>query len=132
MMIQMNTDKTILLVDDDIDFLRQHEMQLTAAGFKVLTAEDSKSAMEIVNQSRPDLAIVDIMMEHMDDGFALCYQLKKKDSTMPVIVVTGVTSRTGMEFDASTEEERSWVKADAMLAKPVRFEQLLREISRLV
>ena len=131
-MIQMNTDKTILLVDDDTDFLRQHEMQLTAAGFKVVTAEDSKSAMEIVNQSRPDLAIVDIMMEHMDEGFTLCYQLKKKDSTMPVIVVTGVTSRTGMEFDASTKEERSWVKADAMLAKPVRFEQLLREISRLV
>lgn len=131
-MIQMNTDKTILLVDDDTDFLAQHEMQLTAAGFKVVTAEDSNAAMDIVNKSRPDLAIVDIMLEHMDAGFTLCYHLKKKDSTLPVIVVTGVTSRTGMEFDAATKEEKSWVKADAMLAKPVRFEQLLREIARLV
>ncbi len=37
-----------------------------------------------------------------------------------------------MDFDAATDEERSWIKADAMLAKPIRFEQLKREIDRLL
>jgi hypothetical protein len=47
-------------------------------------------------------------------------------------LVTAVTSETGLEFDAATEEERSWVKADAMLAKPLRFEQLLAELRQLL
>jgi len=49
-----------------------------------------------------------------------------------VIVVSGVESETGLEFDATTSEERSWIKADKFLAKPVRFEQLLGEIDRLL
>ncbi len=57
--------------------------------------------------------------------------MKKKYPGMPVVLVTAVTSETGLEFDAATDEERSWVKADALLAKPVRFEQLKREIERL-
>ena len=83
-------------------------------------------------QTRPDLAIVDLMMEYKDSGFALCYHIKKKDPSIPVILVTAVTSETGLEFDAATEEERSWVKADAMLAKPLRFEQLLCGNSAIV
>jgi len=37
-----------------------------------------------------------------------------------------------MKFDASTKEERSWIKADLFLSKPIRHEQLLREIKRLL
>jgi CheY-like chemotaxis protein len=72
------------------------------------------------------------MMEHMDGGFALCYHIKKKNGRIPVILISAVTSETGLEFDAATDEERSWVKADVMLTKPVRFEQLKREIDRLL
>ena len=43
-------------------------------------------------------------------------------------MVSSVTSRSGLEFDAITDGERAWIKADAFLAKPVRFEQLQREI----
>jgi CheY-like chemotaxis protein len=62
----------------------------------------------------------------------LCYHIKRKDPGIPVVLLTAVTHQTGLEFDAVTDEERSWVKADAMLAKPVRFEQLEREIERLL
>ena len=72
------------------------------------------------------------MMERMDDGFVLCYDIKKKNADIPVIMVTGVSRETGMEFDAATDEERSWLKADVILAKPIRFEQLTREIDRLL
>ena len=126
-------NKTILLVDDDEDFLTQMQVQLTAAGYQVDTAGGRKEALErIEDGNKYDLAIVDLMMQEVDDGFALCHQIKRIDPAIPVIMVTAVTAETGMAFDASTSEERSWVKADAVLAKPVRFEQLEREIGRLL
>lgn len=125
-------DRTILVVDDDVDFLEQQKVQLEAAGFKVVTAVSQRQAEEMLQTLRPDVAIVDLMLEYQDGGFALCYHLKRKDPTIPVILVTAVTSETGLEFDAATDEERSWVKADVFLAKPVRFEQLMAHIERLL
>jgi hypothetical protein len=49
-----------------------------------------------------------------------------------VLLVTGVTSETGFEFDAQTSEERSWIKADGLLPKPIRYEQLIGEVKKLL
>jgi len=123
---------TVLLVDDDLDFLEQHKLLLLAKGFEVLTAESQAQAEELLKTARPDVAVLDLMLEHVDGGFALCYHIKKLDPKIPVILVTAVTSETSLAFDASTAEERRWVKADVLLPKPIRFEQLLREINRLL
>jgi CheY-like chemotaxis protein len=125
-------NRRILLVDDDIDFLRQMQLQLEALKYNVVTAETRDEAERIVAEAELDLAVVDLMMQEVDDGFTLCHHIKKSAPKVPVIMVTAVTSETGMAFDASTQEEKSWVKADALLAKPVRFEQLKREIDRLL
>jgi CheY-like chemotaxis protein len=127
-------NKTILLVDDDVDFLAQMRVQLEAAGYQVITAAGRGEALDLLKSDdrKPDAAVVDLMMEEVDDGFALCHQIKRIDERIGVIMVTGVTSETGMAFDAATSEERSWVKADAVLAKPVRFEQLQRELGRVL
>ena len=62
--------------------------------------------------------------------------LRKKRTHMlaasALVLVTAVASETGLAFDAATDEERLWVKADAMLAKPIRFEQLRRLMARLL
>ena len=126
------TKHNVLVVDDDEDFLFQLKSQFEAAGFGVTTAHDGKGALAAVEAARPDIAILDLMMEKADLGFTLCYRIKKKDPTIPIIMVTSVTSETGLEFDAATKEEQSWVKADILLRKPVRFEQLQREVSRLL
>ena len=127
-----DTQKTVLLVDDDSDFRFQQRTQLEAAGYKILEANSYARALELLAENRPDIALVDLMMEQFDAGFTLCYRIKQKDSTIPVVMITSVASETGLEFDAATEEERSWVKADVLLTKPVRFEQLQREINRLL
>jgi hypothetical protein len=49
-----------------------------------------------------------------------------------VILVTGVAAETGIPFSAATREERIWIKADALLPKPIRFEQLQPEVERLL
>jgi CheY-like chemotaxis protein len=124
--------RIVLLVDDDSDFLFQQKLQLEAAGFQVLAAAGQSQAEEILARQRPDLAVVDLMMDNPDTGFTLCYRIRKKDPSIPVILVTSVNSDTGLEFDIGSDEERSWIRADAMLAKPIRFEQLKGEIDRLL
>jgi CheY-like chemotaxis protein len=126
----MDKPKTILLVDDDEDYRFQQRIQLQGAGYKVIEADSKEAAEELLERVTPDLAIVDLMMEELDAGFTLCYHIKKRTPELPVILVTAVTHETGLEFDAATREERSWVKADAMLAKPIRFDQLRREIEK--
>lgn len=127
-----NVKKKVLIADDDPDFLYQQKIQLEAAGFEVIQAETHEKARRLLASNAIDLAVVDLMMEEVDAGFALSREIKRKDPTIPVIIVTGVASETGIEFDAATKEEKSWIQADAMLDKPVRFEQLLREINRLM
>jgi CheY-like chemotaxis protein len=122
----------IMVVDDDIDFLTQMQVQLEADGHEVVTAESPAEAEERLAERAPDLAVLDLMMENMDDGFVLAHRVKKLDSSIPVIIVTAVTSETGMEFTTAGADERAWIKADAVLDKPVRFEQLQREIKRLL
>lgn len=121
--------RTVLVVDDDIDYLTQMRIQLEAERFNVLTAENIEDAQTAVGQTKPDVAVVDLMMDNMDDGFVFCHTLKKKFPNIPVIMVTAVTSETGMEFDTA---DHGWLKADVLLAKPVRFEQVKKEIKRLL
>ena len=122
----------ILIVDDDEDFLFQHRIQLENAGFDVAAASSRGEAEARVAEFVPDLAILDLMMEHHDDGFVLSHALKRRFPGLPVILVTAVTSETGLVFDPASPEERAWVGADALLAKPIRFEQLRREVDRLL
>lgn len=120
----------VLIVDDDDDFLEQQKIMLSAQGYEVLDAENRSEAEEILEHTKPDIAILDLMMEEVDDGFVLSYHLKKKYPDVPVIIISGVTSETGIDFDERASEGQ-WIKADTMLSKPIRFEQLKREIERL-
>lgn len=124
--------KKVLVVDDDIDVLIQVKMQLEKDGFEVTTAESEAAAEKLLESYTPDLAVVDLMMEKMDAGFTLSYKIKKHDPSIPVIMVTAVTRETGLSFDKNADENNSWLKADAVLDKPIRYEQLQREMNRLL
>lgn len=128
----MDAKIKVLLVDDDEDFLFQHRIQLENTGFEVTTANTRAIAEATIDSFTPNIAILDLMMEQHDDGFVLSHHLKRAIPGLPVILVTAVTSETGLVFDPSSAAERAWVGADAMLAKPIRFEQLRREIDRLL
>jgi two-component system, OmpR family, response regulator len=128
----MNTAKTILVVDDDPDYRFSVRLYLEGAGYNVVEADNVEQAHAALDQGVPNLALVDLMMEEMDAGFSLCYYMKKRFPALPIIMISGVAGETNLEFDASTDEERSWVKADALLNKPIRFDQLKRELDRLL
>lgn len=124
--------KKILVVDDDLDLLEQMTVMLTNMGYEVLTAEGQASAEEVILKTKPDLAILDLMMEEKDSGFVLGHQLKKIYPDTPIILLTAVTSATGLSFATQQADARSWIKVDAIMDKPVRAEQLKAELSRLL
>jgi CheY-like chemotaxis protein len=128
----MSEAKTILIVDDDPDILSQYEMLLSAEGHKVVQAEGLAEAEETILTVRPDLAILDLMMDEKDAGFVLCNHLKRLYADLPVIIVSNVTPATGLDFNPRNAEERSWVRADVMLNKPVVPEKLRGEVRRLL
>ena len=123
---------TLLVADDDDDYRLQLVLQLQREGFRVLEADSAQAAEALLQRETIDLAIVDVVMENWDSGFTLCYHIKQKNPRTPVIMVTAVSSETGIDIDAATDEERSWVKADVLFAKPVRFEQLLNQIEHFL
>jgi two-component system, OmpR family, response regulator len=128
----MAENKTILIVDDDEDFRFLLGDYLKSEGYNVLAAESVAKANEIMAESKFDMAIVDLVLEDTDSGFVLSYHIKKKNPDMPVILVTAAPSEARLQFDTSSKEERSWIKADVILEKPIRFEQLDREIKRFL
>jgi two-component system, OmpR family, response regulator len=128
----MKNQKTILVVDDDMDYLFQMKFQLERFGYNVVTAEGQREAEELIKTLKPDLAIFDLMMENDDSGFILCFKMKRKYPDVPIILATAVSAETGMSFGISSEDERKWIKADLYLEKGIRPEQLQKEISKLL
>jgi CheY-like chemotaxis protein len=123
---------TILIVDDDVDYLFQTRLKLEKFGYNVITAESQHEAELVMEKFRPDLAILDLMMENEDSGFILSYKLKKKYPDIPVIIATAVAAETGIDFDITDENNRKWIRADAFLEKGIKTEVLYNEIAKLL
>jgi len=128
----MNKKKTILVVDDDMDYLFQMKLQLQNMGYEVITAESQKEGEQVIKSTKPDLAIFDLMMESEDSGFILSYKTKQRYPDVPIIIATAVASETGFSFGLNTEEEKKWIKADLYLEKGIRSEQLKNGIDKLL
>jgi DNA-binding response OmpR family regulator len=128
----MTVLKKVLVVDDDPDILNQVELVLKANGYDVMLAHSAANAEEVLTSTQPDLAIVDLMMEQMDSGFVLCHEIKKLYPNMPIIMLTAVRASTGLDFDINNPEGKSWIKADCILDKPVRAEELLNSVRKLL
>lgn len=128
----MSTKKKILVVDDDPDYIEQVCVVLASEGYEVFTAGGEEEAREMLLTVTPDLAIVDLMMEHKDSGFVLAHYVKKLYPETPVILITAVASVTGMSFVPQSADAQSWVKTECVLDKPIRAEQLKEQVRKLL
>ena len=124
--------RTILIADDDIDQLEALEIIVKNLGYKTITVESQSKCEEIIKNTKPDLAIIDLMMENQDSGFILSYKIKQKYPDVPVIIASSVTAETGISFDLFSEESKNWIKADVIMEKGIRPDQLEREINKLL
>ena len=122
----------ILCLDDDPDILSFLQIVLEAEGYAFAGADSAEEGLRKYKEVDPDLIIVDLMMEESDSGFALCHEIKQRYPSTPIIVVTSASGLTGYDFESLTGDQRAWVQADAVLAKPIRFDQLAGQVSRLL
>lgn len=118
--------KRILVVDDEIYIVHILEFTLTMEGYEVVTAADGEEALRKIEQDRPDLVVLDIMMPKMD-GYEVCRRLREDEDsrTLPVILL----SAKGRPIDRETGLE---VGADDYIVKPFSPRRLLEKIRELL
>jgi CheY-like chemotaxis protein/Tfp pilus assembly protein PilZ len=80
--------KRILLVDDEPTFCAAFALEFQNIGFHVVTAENGRRALEIIDEFQVDIIITDVRMPEMD-GIELLRQVKSNKPEMPIIVLTG-------------------------------------------
>ncbi len=85
--------KRILVVDDDRDLVETTKTFLEARGYVVSAAYSGAEARDELARQRPDLVLLDIMMEYDTDGFNLAFELRDEPEArrIPVIIVSGFT-----------------------------------------
>jgi CheY-like chemotaxis protein len=120
----------ILFVDDDRDFLAAQTAFFGGRGYEVVTVDRVEGALEKISQERPDVIVLDLMMEHYDSGFVLGRKIRQDPamSNVPIIMLSGVASATGHKFAGDTAALKDWIKLDAFLDKPATGRQLIKVV----
>jgi len=121
-MTQTNAE-TILIVDDNLTNLGVLFAHLRSVGFKVLVAENGRSAINRARLALPDIILLDILMPGMD-GFETCHRLKEDPLTrdIPVILMTALTDTENKVKGFSTG-------AVDYITKPAQYEEVTARIN---
>lgn len=133
----MEKHKTkILVIDDDPDFIDAVTPILESALYDVLTALSPNEGKEKIFSEKPDLILLDIMMDSLFDGFSLCHAIKtskeyKEFKDTPIIFISAVKEKTGSRF-AFRGEEQGMIGPDDYIDKPVKPNDLLARIEKFL
>jgi len=129
------TPLKILVIDDDPDFQEAVTAILKSASHKVVSALSPAEGKEKVLSEKPDLVLLDIMMDSLFDGYSLCHAIKTspefaavKDT--PVIFISAVKELAGSRYQFQSEEQ-GLTGPDDYIDKPVKPEDLLARIEKL-
>ena len=146
--------KRVLVVDDDENTRRFLSVALEANGYEAVTAEDGDDGFQKVQDEKPDLILLDVMMPKKT-GFVLFKQLRRKDEfkDIPVIMLTAVAEvleedesqaegeTTERPFDSLRDSLRKaiakmrdegLVKPEVFMDKPIDPENLIEEVRGLI
>ncbi len=113
--------KRVLVVDDGESNRRLIELVLSRAGAEVVTAENGLQAIDTINESVPELVVMDMQMPVLD-GYAATRQLREQGLTVPIIALTGNAMR-------GDREKCIEAGCDDFLTKPIDLDLLLELVS---
>lgn len=116
----------ILVVDDEIGALTLIGIMLERGGFEVLKARDAKAALAILDESSPDLIILDVMMPGMD-GIELCHLIRSREATRqtPVLILSA-------RGDAQSIIRGMDAGANDYLPKPILHNDLVAKVRAML
>jgi CheY-like chemotaxis protein len=126
----MNESKTVLIIDDDTDYVRAIQVLLESSGYKVRSASNGRDGLQLAKALEPDLVLLDVMMSERTEGFFVLQEMRRAPElcNTPVIVISSIYSD---EPSFRVDPEAGWLPANLFLAKPVEPAKLLAEAKRL-
>ena len=122
----METQRKILVADDDLVTRELLGRMLTLAGYEIVYAKDGLEALEMVSTEKPDLVLMDGLMPRMH-GFVACKAIKQLVDPPKVILLTGIYTKPTYKWEAKGAH-----LADELLSKPFEKESLLASIKKLL
>ncbi len=125
--------KRIVIIDDDPEICDALSEILSNYGYEVFTAQDTDAGYRLFVDTRPDLLILDIMMETMDEGLNFATEVKKNDGVFGVPILI-VSARPPVEtgYGRTLDEDLDWIHADIFMEKPIEPEELIHNVQLLV
>ncbi len=124
--------KKILIIEDDIDAIEAMKVVLESKKYQVIFATDGKEGFEKAKSERPDLIILDVMMQRTTEGFDVAQNLRRNEQTryIPILMITAITQKTGFPFSPQTDGE--FLPVDDFVEKPIQPEDLLKRVETLL
>ncbi len=126
----MSDSKSVLIVDDDRDYVTAIAALLEAGGYRTLSASNGRAGLEVAKEHHPDLVLLDVMMTERTEGFSTLQEFRRIPglTDTPVIVISSIYTDQPI-FQVSPEA--GGLPADVFLPKPVDPARLLEEVRRL-
>ena len=120
----------ILTVDDDPAFREFVRIVLEAEGHTVTEATGGGEALDTIARDRPDLIVLDVIMDTVLDGLSVAQELgeRKEFRNIPIAMVTSIANTDYAELFPTDE----YVHLDVFLTKPVKPERLVKSVNRLL
>lgn len=127
--MSVSARKSILLVDDDPVFVEAMSAVLESR-YRVRTAASGSEGLRAVAEELPDLVILDVMMDHLSEGFDVARVLRgdPRSEKVPIMMLTGVDR----VYNVRMEVEESWMPCERFLEKPISPTDLLAEVRELI
>lgn len=121
-----------MIVDDERDIAVYLSTLLEANGFRPTVAESVDSAYELVDQLRPDLICLDIMMPR-ESGLSMYERLRrdKKLKKIPVMIISGMGQNGTFDFRRYVTDPKI-AEPDCFMEKPIEPEQFIQAVNRLI
>jgi CheY-like chemotaxis protein len=122
----------VLIVDDDPDFHATVHSFLESAGYSIVSAYSEREGLELARREKPDVILLDIIMQTTTDGFDFCREAKRDPyiKHTPLLGVSAIEKVIGVHYPPDMDPDLFPV--DAFLSKPVTPEKLLAELKRLI
>jgi len=118
----------ILIVDDDPDLVETARVYLEKEGYEIASAYNVDDGRAAVESEKPDLLILDVMMEQPDDGIALAQELRRKKVETPILMLSAISRVTSMDYD----KDDGMVPVNEFLEKPVDPKVLIEKVKDLL
>lgn len=123
----------LLIIDDDPDIIAAMQVILENKNYQVIKAYSAAEGLNKIKIDKPDLIILDVMMETASAGFEVARKIKKESGwkDIPILMLTAIKDKTGFDFKNESGDE-DWLPVDDFVEKPLKAEQLIAKVESLL